>query len=78
MFGRDDTPLRAVANLESTLPLPSSTTRLDSVMVRAFHAGTFRPGRATFTVVGDLGEAEAHTLLTRRRGAGDTDALRER
>ena len=47
----------------------TSTASLDSAMVRAFHAGAFRPGRATFTVVGDLGEAEARTLLTRRFGA---------
>jgi predicted Zn-dependent peptidase len=46
----------------------SSTTRLDSAMVRAFHAGAYRPLRATFTVVGDISETEARTMLTRRFG----------
>lgn len=46
----------------------AATSRLDSAMVRAFHTGTFRPNRATFTVVGDLSDAEARALLTRRFG----------
>jgi predicted Zn-dependent peptidase len=46
----------------------ASTTRLDSATVRAFHEGAYRPMRATFTVVGDITEAEARTLLTRRFG----------
>lgn len=47
----------------------ASTAALDSAMVRAFHDGAYRPLRATFTVVGDIGEAEARTLLERRFGA---------
>jgi len=46
----------------------ASTARLDSAMVRAFHQGAYRPLRATFTVVGDISEAEARTMLTRRFG----------
>jgi predicted Zn-dependent peptidase len=46
----------------------ASTATLDSAMVRAFHAGAFRPGRATFTVVGDLSDAEARAALERRFG----------
>lgn len=47
----------------------ASTARLDSAMVRAFHQGAYRPMRATFTIVGDISEAEARTLLTRRFGS---------
>lgn len=47
----------------------SSTTRLDSAMVRAFHGGAYRPLRATFTVVGDISETEARAMLTRRFGS---------
>ncbi|MEX2180643.1 MAG: pitrilysin family protein [Gemmatimonadaceae bacterium] len=47
----------------------ASTAQLDSAMVRNFHAGTFRPGRATFTVVGDLGDTEARALLGQRFGS---------
>ena len=46
----------------------SSTAGLDSATVRAFHQGAFRPMRATFTVVGDLAEAEARTMIERRFG----------
>lgn len=46
----------------------ASTAGLDSAMVRAFHQGAYRPLRATFTVVGDISEAEARTMLTRRFG----------
>jgi len=46
----------------------ASTAALDSVSVRAFHAGSFRPARATFTIVGDLSDAEARTMITRRFG----------
>lgn len=46
----------------------ASTARLDSTMLRAFHAGAYRPMRATFTVVGDINEAEARAMLTRRFG----------
>lgn len=45
-----------------------STAPLDSATVRAFHAGAYRPGRATFTVVGDIGDAEARALLEQRFG----------
>lgn len=45
-----------------------STTKLDSATVRAFHAGAYRPMRATFTVVGDISDAEARTQLQRRFG----------
>ena len=44
----------------------ASTAALDSAMVRAFHAGSFRPLRATFTVVGDLSDTEARTMIARR------------
>lgn len=47
----------------------ASTARLDSATVRAFHAGSFRPSRASFTVVGDIDEAEARRLLDARFGA---------
>src|SRR5690606_1715406 len=46
----------------------ASTAALDSAMVRAFHDGAYRPLRATFTVVGDIDEAEARTQLERRFG----------
>lgn len=46
----------------------ASTAALDSATVRAFHDGAYRPLRATFTVVGDVGEAEARALLDRRFG----------
>lgn len=46
----------------------SSTAKLDSATVRAFHGGAYRPLRATFTVVGDIAEAEARTALQRRFG----------
>lgn len=58
----------------------ASTTTLDSAMVRAFYAGSFRPIRATFTVVGDLSDAEARAMIGRRfetwsvRGAERTPA----
>jgi zinc protease len=45
-----------------------STTKLDSATVRAFHSGAYRPMRATFTVVGDISDAEARTQLDRRFG----------
>lgn len=45
-----------------------STTKLDSATVRAFHSGAYRPMRATFTVVGDISDAEARTQLQRRFG----------
>ena len=45
-----------------------STTKLDSATVRAFHSGAYRPMRATFTVVGDITDAEARTQLQRRFG----------
>ncbi len=45
-----------------------STAALDSATVRAFHDGAYRAMRATFTVVGDIAEAEARTLLDRRFG----------
>lgn len=45
-----------------------ATTKLDSASVRAFHDGAYRAARATFTVVGDVGEAEIRTLLSRRFG----------
>lgn len=47
----------------------SSTASLDSATVRAFHVGAYRPGRATFTVVGDISDAEARSLLENRFGA---------
>lgn len=46
----------------------ASTASLDSATVRAFHTGAYRPARATFTVVGDISDAEARTLLERRFG----------
>lgn len=46
----------------------ASTAALDSTTVRAFHAGAYRPLRATFTIVGDIGESEARTHLERRFG----------
>jgi predicted Zn-dependent peptidase len=46
----------------------ASTAVLDSAMVRVFHDGAYRPLRATFTVVGDIGDAEARSLLERRFG----------
>lgn len=45
-----------------------STTKLDSATVRAFHSGAYRPMRATFTIVGDISEAEARTQVQRRFG----------
>ena len=47
----------------------ASTAALDSATVRAFHDGAYRPLRATFTIVGDIGEAEARAQLERRFGA---------
>lgn len=47
----------------------ASTAALDAATVRAFHTGAYRPNRATFTVVGDLSEAEARTLIAARFGA---------
>lgn len=47
----------------------ASTAKLDSATVRAFHGGAYRPNRATFTVVGDISDAEARTLLQRRFGS---------
>jgi predicted Zn-dependent peptidase len=47
----------------------ASTATLDSAMVRAFHSGSYRPARATFTVVGDISETEARTLIQRRFGS---------
>lgn len=46
----------------------TSTAALDSATVRAFHAGAYRPARATFTVVGDISDTEARSLLDRRFG----------
>jgi zinc protease len=46
-----------------------STSALDSALVRSFYTGAFRPTRATFTVVGDLGVSEASSLLQRRFGS---------
>lgn len=43
-----------------------STAKLDSATVRDFYAATFRPQRASFTVVGDLTDAEAKRLLEAR------------
>ncbi len=43
-----------------------STTKLDSATVRAFYAGSFRPNRAAFTIVGDLTEADARRLIDAR------------
>ncbi len=47
----------------------ASTAVLDSAMVRDFYDGAYRPLRATFTVVGDIGDAEARTQLERRFGS---------
>lgn len=44
----------------------TSTAKLDSATVRAFYAGSFRPNRAAFTVVGDLTESDARRLLDAR------------
>lgn len=44
----------------------ASTAKLDSATVRAFYAGSFRPSRAAFTVVGDLAETDARRLLDAR------------
>ncbi|MHB1298262.1 MAG: M16 family metallopeptidase, partial [Gemmatimonadaceae bacterium] len=44
----------------------ASTAALDSATVRRFHAESFRPTRAAFTVVGDLSEADARRLLDAR------------
>lgn len=44
----------------------ASTAALDSATVRRFHAESFRPARAAFTVVGDLSEADARRLLDAR------------
>lgn len=46
----------------------ASTATLDSATVRAFHEGAYRPLRATFTVVGDIDEADARARLDRRFG----------
>jgi zinc protease len=46
-----------------------ATSALDSATVRAFYDGSYRAARATFTVVGDIGEAEIRTLLARRFGS---------
>lgn len=46
----------------------AATTRLDSATVRRFYDGSFRPARASFTVVGDLSEADARKLLDARFG----------
>jgi zinc protease len=46
-----------------------STAKLDSATVRQFYAATFRPQRASFTVVGDLTEADARRLLDARFNA---------
>lgn len=45
-----------------------STARLDSAVVRDFRAESYRPSRATFFVVGDLGVAEARALIASRFG----------
>lgn len=47
----------------------ASTAKLDSATVRAFHSGAYRPNRATFTVVGDISDTEARSLLQRRFGS---------
>lgn len=47
----------------------TSTAALDSATVRAFYQGAYRPARATFTVVGDITDAEARAVLDRRFGA---------
>ena len=46
-----------------------STARLDSAVVRDFFTQSVRPSRASFTVVGDLSEADARRLLNARFGA---------
>jgi zinc protease len=46
----------------------ASTAALDSATVRAFHEGAYRPLRATFTVVGDIDEADARARIERRFG----------
>jgi zinc protease len=47
----------------------AATASLDSAKVRAFHQGAYRPLRATFTIVGDITEADARALLTARFGS---------
>jgi zinc protease len=47
----------------------AATAALDSATVRAFYAGAYRPARATFTIVGDIAEAEARAHIERRFGA---------
>jgi len=46
----------------------ASTAVIDSAMVRNFHQGAYRANRATFTIVGDVGDAEAMNLIQRRFG----------
>ena len=44
----------------------AATAQLDSATVRQFYNGSFRPARASFTVVGDLSAADARQLLDAR------------
>ena len=53
----------------------TSAAALDSASVRAFHTGAYRASRATFTVVGDISETEARTLLDRRFGSSAWRAM---
>jgi zinc protease len=46
----------------------ASTAAIDSAMVRNFHQGAYRANRATFTIVGDVGDTEAMMLIQRRFG----------
>lgn len=46
-----------------------STSSLDSALVRGFYDGAFRPNRATFTVVGDLSQSEAVSMIESRFGS---------
>jgi zinc protease len=46
----------------------ASTAALDSAMVRNFHQGAYRANRATFTIVGDVGDTEAMVMIQRRFG----------
>lgn len=41
----------------------------DSALVRRFYEGTMRPDRASLFIVGDIGEAQARTLVTQHLGS---------
>ena len=47
----------------------ASTARLDSARVRTFYQRAYVPTRATFIVVGDIGTAEAQSMLGARFGS---------